>query len=216
MKVFFKTLWPQQTHRILFAVRVGLTDTIWAVNQGFRTEKPAWHGHCDRPPREGQEMKLLKLKETFGGLILGISLLLGIGMMASSTAQAQYQRYPTWEQERQRQREIERLRRQQERQRMRNNDWWNRQNQGYGTYDNYPNYGGSFEFRQTALNAGYNEGMKAGRDDRRRGERYEFRDEGAFQSASKDYNSRMGDRRTYAAYFRQAFETGYRDGYQGY
>jgi hypothetical protein len=174
-------------------------------------------------PREGQEMKSLKFKQTFGGLILGISLLLGIGIMSSSTAQAQYRTQDDYR----RAREIERYRREQER---RNNDWRyrNQRNRTYdpygrtydpygnGNYDNYPNYGGSYNFRQTALNAGYNEGIKAGREDRRRGERYEFRDEGAFQSASKDYNSRMGDRYAYQSYFRQAFETGYRDGYQGY
>jgi len=66
------------------------------------------------------------------------------------------------------------------------------------------------------MNAGYNEGIKAGRDDRRRGERFEFRDEGAYRSANKDYNSRYGDRSMYQAYFRQAFQTGYSDGYRGY
>ena len=156
-------------------------------------------------------MKSTKLRKTFGGFILGVSLVLGIGIMSSSTAQAQYRTYDRYE--RQRQREIERARREQLR--NRNNDWWNRDRRN-GSYDNYPNYGGSFDFRQTALNAGYNEGVRAGRDDRRRGDRYEFRDEGAYQSASKDYNSRMGDRGTYAAYFRQAFATGYADGYRGY
>ncbi len=152
-----------------------------------------------------------KLRKTFGGLILGASLVLGIGMMSSTTAQAQYPTYDRYE--RQRQREIERQRREQ--QRNRNNDWWNR-NRRNDTYDNYPNYGGSYNFRQTALNAGYNEGMKAGREDRRRGDRYDYRDEGQYQSASKDYNSRMGDRSAYQSYFRQAFQTGYADGYRGY
>ncbi|HKP35566.1 MAG TPA: hypothetical protein VJT71_01820 [Pyrinomonadaceae bacterium] len=166
-------------------------------------------------------MKSTKLGKTFGGFILGITLVLGIGFIASTTAQAQYRTWDQYERQRQieiqRQRELERYRRQQQR---RNNDWWdrNRDNRGYDNrgYDNYPNYGGSYNFRQTALNAGYNEGVRAGREDRQRGERYEYRDEGAFQSASKDYNSRMGDRGTYAAYFRQAFATGYADGYRGY
>src|SRR5204862_7925487 len=33
-------------------------------------------------------------------------------------------------------------------------------------WDGYPNWGGSFDLRQTALNAGYNEGSKEGRNDR--------------------------------------------------
>jgi hypothetical protein len=159
-------------------------------------------------------MKTTKLGKTFGGFILGISLLLGIGVMSSTTAQAQYPNQDWY----QRQRELERQRqleiyRQQQR---RNNDWWGRNNRRGRNNDNYGNYGGSFHFRQTALNAGYNEGMKAGRDDRRHGDRYDFRDEGQYQSASKDFNSRMGDRWVYQRYFREAFETGYRDGYQGY
>ncbi len=40
-------------------------------------------------------------------------------------------------------------------QRNRSRDW-----------DGYPNWGGSFDLRQTALNAGYNEGSKEGRNDR--------------------------------------------------
>lgn len=163
-------------------------------------------------------MKTTKLGKTFGGFILGISLMLGIGIMSSTTAQAQYPNQDWY----QRQRELERQRQleiyRQQQQRRNNGDWWdrNRRNRDNRSYDNYPNYGGDFNFRQTALNAGYNEGMKAGREDRRRGDRYEFRDEGAFQSASKDYNSRGGDRGTYQRYFREAFATGYRDGYQGY
>lgn len=162
-------------------------------------------------------MKTTKLGKTFGGFILGISLLLGLGIMSSTTAQAQYRTNDRYERQREieRQRAIERLRREQER--NRSNDWWNRNQRGRNrSYDNYGNYGGDYNFRQTALNAGYNEGMKAGREDRRRGERYEFRDEGAFQSASKDYNSRGGDRYTYQRYFREAFQTGYADGYRGY
>ena len=62
------------------------------------------------------------------------------------------------------------------------------------TNDNYPDYGGSFDFRQTALNAGYNEGMKAGRDDRNHNRRFEFRDSSCLSERVKDYNSRMGDR----------------------
>jgi hypothetical protein len=187
-----------------------------------------------------------KLGKTFGGFILGFALLLGIGFMASTTAQAQYPNQDWYQRQRelerqrqleiyrqqqgrnnndwyQRQRELERQRQLEiyrQQQRRNNNDWWNgnrrRSNDNYGTYDNYGNYGGSFNFRQTALNAGYNEGMRAGRNDRERGDRYNFSDEGAYQSASKDYNSRMGDRYAYQRYFREAFATGYRDGYQGY
>src|SRR4030095_1167606 len=39
-----------------------------------------------------------------------------------------------------------------------------RDNGGYGNYGNYGGYGG--DFRQTALNAGYNNGIQEGRKDR--------------------------------------------------
>ena len=156
-------------------------------------------------------MKLNNLKETIGGLLLGFSLLLGIGIMSSVTAQAQYRNDDYYRRNRdynrdQRRREI-----------------WNdryRRNSG----DSYPNYGGSFELRQTALNAGYNEGLKEGRRDRNRGNNYGYAygygnygysNSSAYQRATKDYNYRLGDPSLYQEYFRLAFQTGYRDGLNG-
>jgi hypothetical protein len=96
-----------------------------------------------------------------------------------------------------------------------NNSVYN--NNGYGGYnnDNYGNYGGSYQLRQTALNAGYNNGMQEGREDRQRNERFNYTDEGDYRNANKDYSSRLGDRYTYERYFREAFARGYRDGYNG-
>src|SRR5258706_15337943 len=82
-------------------------------------------------------------------------------------------------------------------------------------WDGYPNWGGSFDLRQTALNAGYNEGTKEGRNDRTRNRHSNFQDFSAYQKATKDYNSRLGDRELYRRYFREGFENGYADGYNG-
>lgn len=87
----------------------------------------------------------------------------------------------------------------------RNND----QDRRGRNWDGYPNLGGSYELRQTALNAGYNEGTKEGRNDRARGRRANYQDFGAYQKATKDYNSRLGDRELYRRYFRAAFASGY-------
>ena len=76
-------------------------------------------------------------------------------------------------------------------------------------WDGYPNWGGSFDLRQTALNAGYNEGTKEGRNDRARNRHANFQDFSAYQKATKDYNSRLGDRELYRRYFHRAFESGY-------
>ena len=102
------------------------------------------------------------------------------------------------------------------RRRNRNGDWRNDTRNGRRTSDGYGNYGGSFDLRQTALNAGFNNGVQEGRRDRQRGERLDWRDESDFQSATEDYSSRLGNRELYRTYFRQAFQNGYRDGYAGY
>src|SRR4026209_597898 len=46
-----------------------------------------------------------------------------------------------------------------------------RQDRRGRNWDKYGTYGGSFQLRQTALNAGYNEGIKEGRKDQDRGRR---------------------------------------------
>jgi hypothetical protein len=82
-------------------------------------------------------------------------------------------------------------------------------------WDRYGTYGGSFQLRQTALNAGYNEGIKVGREDRNRNRGSDFRNSSAYQEATKDYSSRLGDRELYRRYYRDGFENGYNDGYNG-
>jgi len=174
-------------------------------------------------------MKIFNLKN-IGGVLLGSLMLLGTVMVSGTTTQAQYYpQYPQSRRERARQAEIQRqaeLQRQAEieRQRQQGYDQYGQYGQ-YGqqrnrgrrgrNFDGYPNYGGSYELRQTALNAGYNEGNRAGRNDRRSG-RYDPTRSSAYRNASKDYNSRMGDRYAYQQYFRAAFENGYSDGFNGY
>ena len=143
-------------------------------------------------------MKTSLLTKKVIGVIFGLSLLLGIGMTPSSEAQGQWQD-PTWQRE-QRRREREQRRRDRD-----NRDW----------RDDY-RYGGSNQLRQTALNAGYNEGIKEGRKDRNNRDRFDYRDEEDFRNANTDYSSRLGSRSLYQQYFRQGFVNGYTDGYRGY
>lgn len=158
-------------------------------------------------------MKTNMLTKRVIGVVFGLSLLLGIGIASSSEAQAQW-RNPQWERQQQReqirrQREWEREQRRRQRQ-SRRDDRYDR------NYDGYPNYGGSYQLRQTALNAGYNEGIKEGRKDRSNGDRFDYRDEEDYRNANTDYSSRFGSRDLYAQYFRLAFVNGYSDGYRGY
>jgi hypothetical protein len=67
-----------------------------------------------------------------------------------------------------------------------------------------------------ALNAGYNEGSKQGHKDRNKRNNYDFHGQSAYQKATKDYNSRLGDRDLYRRYFREAYENGFSDGVNGY
>src|SRR5437868_353722 len=76
-------------------------------------------------------------------------------------------------------------------------------------WDGYPNWGGSYQLRQTALNAGFNEGSKEGRNDRNRNRLRNYDDFDAYRNATKDYSSRLGDSDLYRRYYRVAFEHGY-------
>jgi hypothetical protein len=110
-------------------------------------------------------------------------------------------------------------------QRQRNGGYYGN-NGSYGTYGNNGRYtrrgygyGGTGYYsqsQQTALNAGYNEGIKEGRRDRSRGGYRNVNDYSAYRNADKDYNSRYGDRYEYQRYFRAGFENGYNDGLNGY
>src|SRR5260370_9311458 len=64
----------------------------------------------------------------------------------------------------------------------RNRDW-----------DGYPNWGGSFDLRQTALNAGYNEGTKEGPNEPARNTHPNFPVFSAYPKAKKEYNPHLGD-----------------------
>lgn len=83
-------------------------------------------------------------------------------------------------------------------------------------WDYYGQFGGSYELRQTALNAGYNEGIKQGRNDRRKNRHRSYSDFSDYRNATDDYSSKLGDRELYRRYYRQGFENGYEDGYYGY
>jgi len=86
----------------------------------------------------------------------------------------------------------------------------------HGASKGNPNWGGSAQLQQTALKAGYASGIVEGRSDRQRGERFNFKDENDYKSATKDYTPDLGDKSLYQRYFRSGFENGYREGWNGY
>ena len=178
-------------------------------------------------------MKSNYFKNIAGTVVMAFSLILGISSVTAAQWRDPYQsdRYRRQQQEELRRQQAEQIRRQQQDQwgRQQQDQWgrqqgqWGRQNRGRSS-DGYPNWGGNFELRQTALNAGYNEGVRLGRNDRNRSRGYgygygygnDFRNSSSYRNATKDYNSRYGDRELYRRYFQMAFENGYADGLRGY
>jgi type II secretory pathway pseudopilin PulG len=163
-------------------------------------------------------MKSNYFKNIAGTVIMAFSLILGISSIAAAQSWDPYQndRYRRQQQQDQlRRQQAEQLRRDQQ-------DQWGRDQSGRRgrgrSGDGYPTWGSNYELRQTALNAGYNEGAKQGRNDRNRNRGYgsDFRNNSSYRNATKDYNSRFGDRELYRRYFQMAFENGYADGLRGY
>src|ERR1700682_4195700 len=102
-------------------------------------------------------MKSNYLKNIAGSAIMAFSLILGISSITAAQSRDPYQndRY-------RRQQQQDELRRQQAEQLRRDQqDQWGRDQSGRrgrgSSGDGYPTWGGNFDLRQTALNAGYNE-----------------------------------------------------------
>ncbi len=66
---------------------------------------------------------------------------------------------------------------------------------------------------EQALQAGYNEGYRAGRADRQDRWRYDYRSAFAYQDANYGYDGRYIPQDEYNHYFREGFQRGYDDGY---
>lgn len=70
-----------------------------------------------------------------------------------------------------------------------------------------------YELRRMAHDQGYREGVKAGENDARRGERFGYQDEREFDRADRGYHRSYGDRNRYRQLFRDGYAAGYSDGY---
>ena len=92
---------------------------------------------------------------------------------------------------------------------------WDRNNRRGRNWDRYGTYGGSLQLRQTALNAGYNEGIKQGRNDMKKRRHRNYNEFSSYRDATTDYSSKLGDRDLYRRYYREGFENGYEDGFNG-
>jgi hypothetical protein len=148
------------------------------------------------PTREVfEQMKSVYSSKKVGGYLLAFFLLFGIITVASSTAQAQW-----------RDRRDDRWDRRDDR-RDRRDDRWDRRNDRYG--DRYNNY-------QIARQQGYSYGMNVGAADAQRGQSYDPQRSRYYKNATEGYNSSYGNKGQYKQIFRDAFEQGYREGFQRY
>lgn len=66
----------------------------------------------------------------------------------------------------------------------------------------------------SAYNEGYSRGVRAGEEDSRRGQSFDFRDENDYRRADLGYQRGYGNLDSYRNDFRRGFEEGYRTGYR--
>ena len=143
--------------------------------------------HLPKEPQGGQvQMKLAYSSKNVVGYLLAFFLLFGILTVASSSAQAQY----PWG-----------------RDRDRRDDRWDRRD------DRYRNRNNGFE---TARQQGYSYGLSVGAGDAQRGQSYSPQRSRYWRNATEGYNSYYGNKGQYKQVFRDAFEQGYREGFQRY
>ena len=147
-------------------------------------------------------MKIIGYRNKIGGAILALSLVFGIGMIASTTAQAQDRNNGQW-------RRDDRHRRDGDRDWRRNRDDDDRyrgrrddRNDRYGRNRGYGNYGGYNNNSQIELNQGYQAGLSTGSSDARRGQSYSPQRSHYYQDA-RSQQFRNGFVRGYAEGFRQ-------------
>ena len=142
-------------------------------------------------------MKLAYSSKKIGGYLLAFFLLFGIATVASPSAKAQY----PWGWGRDR-REDRRDRR--DRDRDRDDRYRDDRYRGRNGYNNY----------DVARQQGYSYGMNVGAADAQRGQSYDPQRSRYWRNATEGYNSSYGNRGQYKQVFRDAFEQGYREGFQ--
>ena len=163
-----------------------------------------------------EQMNTIGYRNKIGGAILAISLVFGIGMIASTTVQAQDRNDGRWRRDDRNRDERDRdwrRHRNDDRYRGRRDDRYDRddryrsdrydRNDRYGRNGGYGNYGGYNNRAQIELNQGYQAGLNTGSSDARRG-----------QSYNPQRSHYYKDARTQQV--RSGFLRGYSEGYRQY
>lgn len=138
-------------------------------------------------------MNSIYLQSKIGRAILVLSLLFGIAMVSSITAQAQYPQYP-YPGERQDRRDRDRDR----------DDRYRRGGYGNDVY-------------RIAQRQGYQDGLNTGASDASRGQSYDPQRSHYYRNATYGYDRSYGNNReAYRQAYRSGFVQGYREGFQRY
>ena len=141
-------------------------------------------------------MKLFNLKKIGFAAVLGFAVMLGANTLASAQGNSGWAH------------EKNRIRKQQK-------EYEKAQKRAYRLYR-----GGSYyetdqrgvDLIRRAINSGYQQGYRAGGDDRRYRRNDDYRDDSYYRNGSYGYQSYV-DRDQYQYYYREGYERGYRDGY---
>lgn len=166
-------------------------------------------------------MKSVHLKGKIGGAILAFSIIFGIGVATSLTAQAQwggndqYRRDRDWRRHRDRDRDRDRDDDYDARERARRDDYY-RRNGGYGNNGGYGGYGGYNNIYRAAQQQGYQDGLYTGSNDAQRGQSYDPHRSHYYKEGTSGYNSSYGSKGQYKQAYRDGFLQGYQQGYQRY
>jgi hypothetical protein len=164
-------------------------------------------------------MKTLNIKKVVGVTALGLVALLGVSESANAQGRGnqsridrQIERQDDRIEKQQNKLELERLKLERERlQNARSNVNNNRfRVNRNGRWYNMDRRGA--DLLRQAVNAGYQQGLQAGRADRNGRRSLNWRNSSVYRSATYGYQSHV-DRSLYQHYFQQGFERGYRDGY---
>lgn len=81
----------------------------------------------------------------------------------------------------------------------------------------YAQRGGYYrDLDRRAYDIGFNDGVRQGENDARRGRTYSFNQHGEYRNADNGYRREYGDREYYRRSFREGFQRGYGEGYNRY
>ena len=151
-------------------------------------------------------MKAHYLINRFIGYALAFFVLFGVGLLGSSTAQAQWRR----DRDRTYDRDDQYRRDRDDQYRRDRDDVYRRDRDDVYRRDRYYN---NYE---VARQQGYSYGLNAGAMDAQRNRRFDPERSSAYKKGTAGYDSRYGNKGQYKQVFRDAFLQGYREGYQQY